>query len=83
MPFYFAMSAPGKGHKGKPFLVEQQIKCLDMIPNSGIVLTTDLGKEFEYHYPQANIVGERFAILALSEAYQMKGFLLTALCWKV
>lgn len=68
------MSAPGKGHKGKPFLVEQQIKCLDMIPNSGIVLTTDLGKEFEYHYPQANIVGERFAILALSEAYQMKGF---------
>ena len=74
MPFYFAMSAPGKGHKGKPFLVEQQIKCLDMIPNSGIVLTTDLGKEFEYHYPQANIVGERFAILALSEAYQMKGF---------
>ena len=74
MPFYFVMSAPGKGHKGKPFLVEQQIKCLDMIPNSGIVLTTDLGKEFEYHYPQANIVGERFAILALSEAYQMKGF---------
>lgn len=74
MPFYFVMSAPGKGHKGKPFLVEQQIKCLDLIPNSGIVLTTDLGREFEYHYPQADIVGERLAILALSETYQIKGF---------
>lgn len=74
MPFYFAMSAPGKGHKGKPFLVEQQVKCLDAVSNSGIVLTTDLGKEFEYHYPQANIVGERFAVLALSKTYGMKGF---------
>ena len=69
------MSAHGKRvTKGKPFLVETANKNIGHdSPIPAFVLTTDLGKEFEYHYPQANIEDNILLFLAqLSEAYQME-----------
>ena len=82
-PFYYAQIAPynsGKGEgKGKnsAYLREAQTKCLDLIPNSGMAILTDIGYPNTIHPMKKEEVGDRFAYLALGLTYGMKGFPVT------
>lgn len=72
-PFYFAQIAPYSGY-GKTdtgaYLREQQTKTLSL-PNTGMVVTTDLVDNINDIHPQMKKeVGLRFANLALAETYK-------------
>lgn len=73
MPFYYVQIAPHKYRNSRDtdaaLLREAQAKALDMIPNSGMVPTTDIGDEFCIHPPQKDVVGLRLATLALTKTY--------------
>lgn len=78
MPFYFAQIAP-YGYDNKPddpsagLFMDAQAKTLDMIPNSGMVATHDIGDRYTIHPPDKKTVGHRFAFLALTRNYGVKG----------
>lgn len=75
MPFYYTQIAPysyaGDGADGikLPLFVEQQIRCLGTIPNSGMAGTTDIGEENVIHPCRKDLVGWRLAMLALTRTY--------------
>lgn len=78
-PFYYAQIAPfnynhgqGKG-KDSSYLREAQMKCLDLIPSSGMVTLTDLGSPNTIHPIEKKMVGNRFAYMALVRTYGMEG----------
>ncbi len=73
MPFYYVQIAPYGYKEGTPaaLFVEAQVKAQSLIPNSGIVGTTDLGEEKCIHPGRKEPVGQRLALLALSKTYGM------------
>ncbi len=81
-PFYFAQIAPytynytgNKTEKmNSAYLRDAQRKAAAAIPNSGIVVLMDAGEEKSIHPANKEIVGKRFAYLALGDAYALKGF---------
>jgi len=82
MPFYFAQLAPfnNKNPEGLEYalLREQQMLSLSDIKNSGMVTTMDIGHPTCIHPPKKKEVGERFAYLALTKTYGLKGLQLEA-----
>ena len=87
-PFFYAQITPfnynkgeGKG-KNSAYLREAQIKCLDLIPSSGIVILTDVGNARTIHPMEKETVGNRFAYLALGRTYNKKGFPTTGPIYK-
>ncbi len=80
LPFYFAQIAPFNYNKGvekgqnSAFLREAQQICLSKIPHSGMIILSDMGYEHTIHPLDKEPVGKRFAYLALSKTYGMKGF---------
>jgi len=83
-PFYFAQIAPfaysslPAGNRNEKlnsaYLRDAQRKAVAAIPNSGMVVLLDAGDEKTIHPFNKEIVGKRFAYLALGGAYQYKGF---------
>lgn len=79
-PFYYVQIAPyiykGNGafntSKNSAFIREAQLKCLDLIPNSGITITMDIGKEFYIHPPNKKEVANRLLFNALNQTYGFK-----------
>lgn len=80
-PFYYAQLAPYSygadsseinTTKNSAFIRETQMQCLDIIPNSGIAITMDLGKEFTIHPPQKQEVADRLLFNALNKTYAIK-----------
>lgn len=74
-PFYFVQIAPYKyddpnGFKSGYFNEAQQ-KTLSLIPNSGMVVTCDIGEKDTIHPSRKREVGKRLAYLALSKTYGM------------
>lgn len=73
MPFYYVQIAPyiyeGAKHTILPLMIESQIKALDMIPYSGMAITTDIGHTTSVHPTFKKEVGERLAFLALRNDY--------------
>lgn len=82
-PFYYAQIAPNNYNKGEgkgknsAYLREAQLKCLELIPNSGMIVLLDVGDAHTIHPMEKQTVGNRFAYMALGRAYGMKGFLTT------
>lgn len=78
MPFYFAQIAP-YGYDNRPddpsagIFMDAQARTLDVIPNSGMVATHDVGDRWTIHPPDKKTVGHRFAFLALARDYGVKG----------
>lgn len=72
-PFYYVQIAPykyqGSERLESAYLREVQLKSLGMIPNSGMVVTMDIGDEHNIHPPQKGEIGFRLALLALSKTY--------------
>ena len=75
MPFYYVQIAPYKYKDSQDteaaLLREAQAEALKVIPNSGMISTTDIGNEFCIHPPQKDMVGFRLAALALSHTYSI------------
>ncbi|QZE15580.1 sialate O-acetylesterase [Halosquirtibacter laminarini] len=73
MPFYFVQIAPYnyKGRKASE-LKEQQNKVLDLVENTGMAVTLDVGSYSCIHPQKKQIVGKRLAYLALNKTYGYK-----------
>ena len=73
-PFYYVQIAPFVyGWDGAdiliPFMREAQLKCLDLIPNSGIAITLDIGEEKNIHPAKKKEVADRLLYNALNQTY--------------
>jgi len=81
-PFYFAQIAPFtynySGNRtekmNSAYLRDAQRKSLAAIPSSGMVVLLDDGEERSIHPANKEVVGRRFAYLALGDTYAYKGF---------
>ena len=79
-PFYYAQIAPFiyEGNSkfqttdNSAFIRESQLKCLDLIPNSGIAITMDIGDDYCIHPPKKKEVADRLLFNALNQTYGYK-----------
>jgi sialate O-acetylesterase len=77
-PFYYVQIAPYtytvKDKQGiAAYLREAQVKAMSEIPNSGMVVTMDVGSERVIHPPDKLPVSKRLAYWALANTYDKKG----------
>lgn len=76
-PFYYVQIAPyayGKENEvGSALLRESQLKCMDLIPNSGMAVTMDTGQIYIIHPRKKKEAGERLAYWALAKTYNIPG----------
>lgn len=80
-PFYFVQIAPfaygGNSDfqtaKNSAFMREAQVQCVDLIPNSGIAITTDVGDQHFIHPPGKKEVADRLLKQALGKTYGVEG----------
>lgn len=73
-PFYYVQVAPlSWGGELWPLIRESQLQCMKLIPNSGMVVTLDIGEPTCIHPPYKKQVGERLAYWALAKTYGIKG----------
>ncbi len=77
MPFYYAQIAPYYYYENElgcssAFLREAQLLGLQTIPNSDMVVTLDVGESHCIHPAKKQVVGDRFAWLALAGTYGYK-----------
>ncbi|TWU37865.1 hypothetical protein Q31b_46540 [Novipirellula aureliae] len=83
-PFYFVQIAPFKyGYTKVPaaLLREAQLKTLS-VPNTGMVVTMDIGDETNIHPKEKRPVGERLALIALARDYGRKGLVYSGPIYK-
>lgn len=74
LPFYFVQIAPFKYWGNNPvYLREAQLKSMQLVEKTGMVVTLDIGDCDFIHPPEKRIVGERLAYWALSKDYNFKG----------
>ena len=83
-PFYFAQIAPyaysnlPAGNRSEKlnsaYLRDAQRKALAVMPASGMIVLMDAGEEKSIHPANKEVVGKRFACLALGDGYAFKGF---------
>lgn len=66
-PFYFVQIAPHRGQN--PYIREAQLLSLKTIPNSGMVVTTDIGTPTNIHPIDKQTVGRRLALIARAKNY--------------
>lgn len=67
-PFYYVQLS-GLNRRGWPYFRDMQRKLLSDVPNSGMVVTSDLGDSLNVHYTDKKSVGTRLADLALYYTY--------------
>ncbi len=76
-PFYYCQIAPYDysliGWKDSQLLREQQLKAEGLIPNARMAVLMDAGLEYGIHPRKKRQAGERLALLALSNTYNVKG----------
>jgi sialate O-acetylesterase len=80
-PFYYVQIAPFRyGNNdafqtidNSAFIRETQLQCLDLIPNSGIAITMDIGEEYCVHPPKKKEVADRLLFNVLNKTYGYKG----------
>ena len=73
LPFYFAQLAPykyeGSSENALPELWDAQLKTAQDVANVGMVVTTDVGNLEDIHPRNKQVVGQRFARMALKNNY--------------
>ncbi len=76
-PFYYCQIAPYDysliDWKDSQYLREQQAKAETMIPNARMAVLMDAGLEYGIHPRKKRQAGERLALLALANTYDVKG----------
>ena len=85
LPFYYVQIAP-YGNKDTTKSVrgvrEAQMKAMAIIPNSGMVATTDIGSDAFIHPPYKKEVSQRLLYWALAKTYGYKGILYSGPIYK-
>ena len=76
LPFYFVQlssidTVKYKGHLWPQFRNEQR-KMMQLIPNSGMAVCSDIGAKDDVHPTNKKVVGERLARWALNNEYKRK-----------
>lgn len=79
-PFFYVQIAPylyGNNDvfqtvDNSAFIRETQLQCLDLIPNSGIAITMDIGADDCIHPPNKKEVADRLLFNALNQTYGYK-----------
>lgn len=79
-PFYYVQIAPYmyddnnsfETVQNSAFIREVQLQCLDLIPNSGIAITMDIGDDYCIHPPKKKEVADRLLFNALNQNYGFK-----------
>ncbi len=66
-PFYYVQIAPHNSQN--PEIREAQLIALKMVPNSGMVVTTDVGDAKNIHPIDKQTVGKRLALIARAKNY--------------
>ncbi len=73
LPFYFVQLAPynysGRGENALQELWDSQLKTAVNTPETGMVVTTDIGNLQDIHPRNKQAVGQRLALLALKTTY--------------
>jgi sialate O-acetylesterase len=76
IPFYYAQIAPyrydGSNLITSALIREAQLECLDIIPNSGMAVTLDVGDENLIHPAEKAIISKRLSYIALAKTYGFK-----------
>jgi hypothetical protein len=70
-PFYFVQISAHD--KQNPLIREAQLKTMQIVPNTGMVVSLDVGDSLDIHPRDKKTVGERLALWALSETYNQPG----------
>ncbi len=82
LPFYFVQIAPCRWGsddiRQSAFLRETQLEASLSVPNTGMVVTLDIGDSLRIHPARKKEVGERLAYWALAKTYGMQGVGYTA-----
>lgn len=76
LPFYYVQIAPFhyKDNMGSASLLrEAQLKASTQIPNSGMVVSLDVGTENFIHAPDKTTISKRLVYWAMANTYGMKG----------
>jgi sialate O-acetylesterase len=77
-PFYYVQIAPFmynddndafQEYENSAFIREVQLHCIDLIPNSGIAITMDIGDDYCIHPPKKKEVADRLLFNALNQTY--------------
>ena len=71
LPFYFAQIAPYFNYGGMSAYFREAQAGLLRIPNTGMVVTMDIGEIYDIHPSNKHDVGDRFARLALMNQYNI------------
>ena len=69
LPFYYVQLTSREERPTWPAFRDSQRRLLDEIPNSGLVVITDVGDRQDTHAKRKKPVGERLALLALGKTY--------------
>lgn len=84
-PFYFVQIAPykyGEDHFGGVVIRDAQRKTLQKVPNTGMVVTSDIGDIEDIHPKDKRSVGFRLANLALANTYKTNSALVNGPLFK-
>ncbi len=73
-PFYYVQIAPNKyiDKSNSQYLREVQLKAVNLIPNSGIAVLSDIGSDETIHPPRKKEVADRLFLNALNKTYGLK-----------
>ena len=75
-PFYYVQIAPYKYKDIKeniPLLYEAQARAMTIIPNSGMVVSVDVGSHTTIHPPDKTTISKRLVYWALAKNYNKEG----------
>jgi sialate O-acetylesterase len=84
-PFYLVQIAPykyGEDHFGGAIIRDAQRKVLQEVPNTGMVLTSDISTVDVIHPKDKKSVGDRLANLALANTYKVNSALVNGPLYK-
>lgn len=68
-PFMYGDNTDFQDPGNAAFIREAQLQCLDLIPNSGMAVTMDIGDDYCIHPPKKKEVADRLLFNALNQTY--------------
>jgi sialate O-acetylesterase len=71
-PFIYGDNTEFQVDENSAFIREIQLQCLDLIPNSGIAITMDVGDDHCIHPPKKKEVADRLLFNVLNQTYGYK-----------
>jgi len=71
-PFWYSDTEVFSEVENSAYIREAQLNCLELIPNSGMAVTMDIGDKYCIHPPRKKEVADRLLYNALSQTYGME-----------